>query len=241
MPDRRSLGRPETEQLRGVVLFATLSTATLSEIAGVATIHTVPADTHVLFQDDDCTAAYFILTGAVRIYRISAEGREQVLVRLGSGQAFNTAPIFQARSTNPAHVVTLPPTSLCTLGRDDLLRLVAAHSDLALALLRDFADRLTHLTDLVEGLALHSVQERLARFLLDQVAPLSGADGEDDVSGGPSERHRWTQQEIAVHLGTVRDVVGRELRTMAAAGILRLERGRIVLVSRRALEELAHR
>jgi len=44
-----------------------------------------------------------------------------------------------------------------------------------------------------------------------------------------------------VHLGTVRDVVGRELRTMAAAGILRLERGRIVLVSRRALEELAHR
>ncbi len=240
MPDHQGLSKPGLEQLRGIALFATLSPATLSEIAAVATLHTVPADTHVLLQGDGCSAAYFILSGVVRIYRVSEEGREQVLVSLGPGKAFNTAPIFQAAGTNPAHVVTLSPALLCTVQKDDLLRLVTARSDLALALLRDFADRLTHLTNLVEGLALHSVQQRVARFLLDRVAPVADAVG-GSVRNHQPELRRWTQQEMAVHLGTVRDVVGRELRTMEAAGILRLERGRIVLISREALEDLARR
>jgi CRP/FNR family transcriptional regulator len=92
-----------------------------------------------------------------------------------------------------------------------------------LAILEDFAARLDHLTNLVEDLSLRTVRGRLARFLL--------AQGE---SG--SVTRRWTQGEIAARLGTVRDVVGRTLRAFADAGLVRMDRQRIVLTDREGLE-----
>jgi CRP/FNR family transcriptional regulator len=64
----------------------------------------------------------------------------------------------------------------------------------------------------------------MARFLLRHV-------------GESGEARRWTQDEIAAHLGTVRDVVGRTLRTFADAGLVRMDRQRIVLLDRDGLEE----
>lgn len=241
MPESRDTAGLDPERLRGVALFAALSAATLQQIAAVAIVRSYPHDTHILLQGDDSRAAYFILAGTVRIYRVSEEGREQVLVRLGPGQAFNTVPMFQWAGANPANALALTDATLCFLLKEDFLRLVQAHSDLAMSALYDFAGRLVHLTDLVEGLALHSVQERLARFLLDQAPTPSGDEAVPALSREQPMAHHWTQQDIAVHLGTVRDVVGRELRALEALGIVRLERGRIVLQSREALEQLAAR
>ena len=210
--------------LRQIALFAGLSDATLAAIAALAQRRTYDADAPILWAEGRAEAAYFVLEGQVRVYRVSREGREQVLVRLEPGQV----PAFQDEARNPANAVALTPVALVVLLRDDFLRLILAHGDLALAVLRDFAGRLSHLTDLVEGLALHTVQVRLARFLLDQ------AD-----RGTPGEAQRWTQQDIAVHLGTVRDVVGRELRALEDAGVVRVERGRIALLDRDALTRIA--
>ncbi|MGC9523680.1 MAG: Crp/Fnr family transcriptional regulator, partial [Anaerolineae bacterium] len=217
--------------LRAIALFAQLSDTTIDRLATSATLRTYAPDEHILLEDEPSRAAYFIVQGHVRVYRVSAEGREQVLVRLGSGQAFNTAPLFEARGRNRADVVALDEVACYVLRKEDLLQLVASHGDLALALLRDFAGRLTHLTDLVEGLALHTVQERLARFLLERAGPPTSTEG--------AVTQRWTQQEIATHLGTVRDVVGRELRALEDAGIVRIGRGRITLLDREALERIA--
>ncbi len=217
--------------LRAVALFSSLSERTLKEIAESATSRTYAPDEHVLLEGDPSHAAYFIVQGHVRVYRVSAEGREQVLVRLGPGQAFNTVPLFDTHGHNRANVMALDEVTCYILHKEDVLRLAASHGDLGMALLRDFAGRLTHLTDLVEALALHTVQERLARFLLDSAGP--GTPGE---GAGPQ---RWTQHEIAVHLGTVRDVIGRELRALEDAGIVRIGRGRITLLDREALERIA--
>ena len=241
MPSLPDPATVEIARLQGVTLFAGLAAATLREIAEAAAIRHYPPDTHVLLQGDDCQAAYFLLEGEARVYRVSEEGREQVLVRLVSGQSFNTVPVFQRAATNPANVVTLTDVSLCVVARGAFLQLVQSHADLAMAVINDFAGRLAHLTDLVESLSLHSVEQRLARFLLDRATDPSGARGNADPAGGETTVHRWTQQEIAVHLGTVRDVVGRELRAMEEAKILRIERGRIVLLRREGLEALARR
>jgi CRP/FNR family transcriptional regulator, cyclic AMP receptor protein len=233
------------QRLRGIALFAALSDETLEHIAGAATIRCYASDEHVALEGDPCDAGFFILEGSVRIYRVSADGREQVLVRRGPGQAFNTAPLFQPEGKNPAHAVALTPLTLCVLHKGDFLRLVMAHGDLAAMVLQDFAERLLHLTDLVAGLALQSVQERLARFLLDRASVPQAPPAPPAFPHARKEQNielrRWTQQEIATHLGTVRDVVGRELRALERAGIVRLERGRIVLLDREALEVLAER
>ena len=214
--------------LRGVTLFAPLSETTLAHIAAAIQVRDYSPDTHILWEGEPAGAVYFVLRGRVRIYRISREGREQVLVRLEPGRAFNTVPACEDEGLNPANAVTTTGVTLAILQREDFLRLILVHSDLAMAVLRDFASRLSHLTDLVEGLALHTVQQRLARFLLNQ------AD-----SDTPWTMQRWTQQEIAVHLGTVRDVVGRELRALEDAGAIRIERGQIILLDRDALAAIA--
>jgi CRP/FNR family transcriptional regulator len=100
------------------------------------------------------------------------------------------------------------------------------YPDLTYAILKDFSRRLDHLTNLVEDLSLHSVRGRLARFLLEQA----------DQGEVPA---LWTQDEIAAHLGTVRDVIGRTLRAFMDNGLVRREGAKLILLDRERLEEEA--
>lgn len=212
-----------TEALRRVALFADLSDQALERVARVVVpSRHAPGET-IILEGAPCRAAYFVAAGQVRVYRSSVEGRQQVLVQLGPGQAFNTVPPFERRGVNHASVEAIGPVTLFSIRVEDLRRLVGDCPGLALALLQDFATRLDHLTDLVENLSLHTVRGRLARFLL------------ENADAGAVAR-RWTQAEIADRLGTVRDMIGRALRAFADAGLVRMERHRIVLLDREGLE-----
>jgi CRP/FNR family transcriptional regulator len=211
------------QALRHIPFFADFSDETLTRVARAAIRRAYAPGETIIVEGDPCQAAYFIIQGQVRVYRLSLGGREQVLARLGPGQTFNTVPLFQARGVNHATVQALGPVILYAITGDDLRQLVGACPDLALALLKDFATRLDHLTNLVEDLSLRTVRGRLARFLLEHVE-----------TGQPPQR--WTQEEIATYLGTVRDMVGRALRAFADADLVRIERQRIVLLDREGLE-----
>jgi CRP/FNR family transcriptional regulator len=216
------------QALRRISLFAGLSDETLARIANVAVRHTYAPGETIILEGDPCRAAYFVAEGQVRVYRLSPAGREQVLVRLRPGQAFNTVPPFKPHGVNHATVQALTPVTLYAITCEDFHRLVGKCPEVALAILRDFAGRLDHLTNLVEDLSLRTVRGRLAHFLLEQAE-----------AGAVTQR--WTQEEIAAHLGTVRDMVGRTLRAFADAGLVRMDRQRIVLLDREELEAEAQR
>jgi CRP/FNR family cyclic AMP-dependent transcriptional regulator len=227
---------PTAQALRRVTLFASLSDDALARVARVAFRRAcVPGET-VIFEGDPCQAAYFIAEGQVRVYRLSPGGREQVLARLGPGQAFNTVPPFQPQGINHATVQALTAVTLYVVTCGDFCRLVEECGELALAIVQDFADRLDHLANLVEDLSLRTVRGRLARFLLEH-APTELGEAADAVQVA----RNWTQDEIAANLGTVRDMVGRTLRAFADAGLVRIERQRIVLLDRDGLEAEAQR
>ena len=214
--------------LRRIALFRELSNETLERIALVATRRAYAPGELIILEGEPCHAAYFVVEGRVRVYRLSPAGREQVLVELASGEAFNTVPPFQDDPVNHATAQAISEAVLLAIPTERVRMLAQQRPDLALALLHDFAERLDHLTRLVEGLALRSVSGRMARFLLDH--------GEEGAVA-----KQWTQEEIAAHLGTVRDVVGRTLRSFADEGLIRLERQRIVLLDRDGLEAEAER
>ena len=228
LSSRSELMKDTVHSLRRVSLFADLPDDAVARVARVAYVRAYEPREMVIFEGDPCQAAYFIVEGQVRVFRLSLSGREQVLVRLGPGQAFNTVPPFQARSVNHANVEALTPVTLYAISRDNILELVGECAELSLAILGDFADRLDHLTSLVEDLSLRTVRGRLARFLLER------------AEDGVVTRH-WTQEEIASHLGTVRDMVGRTLRSLADSGLVRMERQRVVLLDRQGLEAEAQR
>lgn len=215
------------ETLRRIPLLADLSDGVLVRVADVALVRTYEPGETIIFEGDPCQAAYFIAEGQVRVYRLSAAGREQVLARLEPGQAFNTVPPFQPDGVNHATVEALTAVTLYAISSDDLQHLIGECPELALVLLQDFAGRLDHLTNLVEDLSLRTVRGRLARFLLEHV-------DEEEIT------QRWTQDEIAAHLGTVRDMIGRTMRAFVDAGLVRIDRQRIVLLDREGLETEAY-
>jgi CRP-like cAMP-binding protein len=220
--------KTETNPLRRIALFADLPAETLSRVATVLIRRAYAPDETIILEGAPCQAAYFLAQGHVRVLRTSPDGREQVLVQLGPGQSFNTVPPFRTQGTNHATVQAAEQVTAYAISKDDLHHLVSESPALALALLRDFADRLDHLTDLVEDLSLRTVRGRLARLLLEEATA-------DEVA------RRWTQAEIAARLGTVREMIGRTLSALADAGLIRIDRQRIVLLDREGLEAEASR
>jgi CRP/FNR family transcriptional regulator len=105
----------------------------------------------------------------------------------------------------------------------DFRRVASETPAIALAVLDDFSAKLRHLADLTHDLSLRSVRGRLARFLLAQA----------QVEDAPL---RWTQEEIAAQIGTVREVVSRMLRALIRDGLIQMERQRIAILDPEALE-----
>lgn len=217
----------DAEALQHIALFADLPEETLSRVARVSIYRAYAPDETIILEGDPCRAAYFVAEGHVRILRTSPDGREQVLAQLGPGRSFNTVPPFRSRGTNHATAQAIDHAALFAITTEDFRRLVITSPNLARALLQDFADRLDHLTDLVEDLSLRTVRGRLARFLLQQAEA-------DAVT------RQWTQAEIAARLGTVREMIGRTLRSFADAGLVRIDRQRIELLNREGLEAEAY-
>jgi CRP-like cAMP-binding protein len=136
-------------------------------------------------------------------------------------------------------VTAISDVVLYVLAAEDLRRVVDEHPVLSLALLSHLTRRVRHLSDTAEGLALYDVRIRLARCLLSyirgaqaSVRASESARGQEPVrssSGGWACPSYLTQGEMAAQIGTVRDVVGRTLRNFTREGLIRRERGQVVV------------
>ncbi len=214
-------------------LFSRLGNDALLEIAPHIHERTFSPGQVVLLEGEPCQAVYFVVRGMVRTRRLSLEGREHVLAYLGPGELFNLVPALDGRP-NLATVDAVTDTILYTIPCELFQRIMRDHPEVAQAVTERLAAEVRRLSDMVEDLALHTVRTRLARFLLAHAST-----GLGEVADGRQPSKRWTQEEIAAHIGTVRDVVGRALRSFAGEGLIRRERGRLVVVDRAGLERAA--
>lgn len=206
--------------------FSSLSETTLSLIAKVAIHQSIPEGTLFLIEGEPCTAIYFIISGDVSIFRLATDGREQVLTRLKPGQSFNTVPPFQKERRNHANAKAVTNVELLVILIEDYYQLIRDCPDFNIAILQDFADRLDHLTALVESLSLYSVRGRLARFFL------TGIEANQTAK-------QFTQEEIAAQIGTVREVVSRTMRGLIKEGIIEINRHEINILDKEALKRVA--
>jgi CRP/FNR family cyclic AMP-dependent transcriptional regulator len=213
------------EVLSQLPFFAGLGEDDLLEIATHIHERTFSPGQVIILEGEPCQAVYFVAHGVVRIYRLSLEGREQVLAYLGPGESFNLVPVLDGRP-NLATVDAVTEAMLYAISCQRFHQIMREHHEAALAVLEHLAAEVRRLSDMVEDLALHTVSTRLARFLLNH------------AEGMPSTRH-WTQQEIAARIGTVREMVGRTLRDFTAAGLIRRQRGQLVVIDQVGLEREA--
>lgn len=212
--------------LRSVPYFAGLDGPALSAVAQGAINRRYAQGEVVFLEGDPCAGLHIIQTGRVKLFQVSREGREQVVKLLGPGEFFNEVAVLDG-GPNPVGAMAALETELWIIDRERMLELLASYPALAIGVIETLAAHARHLVSLVEDLSLRSVSGRLAKLLLAQ------------ATVSDQTPRRMTQQEMAAQLGTVREVVGRVLRSFEEEGLIRFDRHRLIILDQEGLETKA--
>lgn len=215
------MSSPIAAVLARVPYFAGLDAASLASLAAVARVRRCAAGELVLAEGDPSQGLSIVVSGRVKAFKLSKDGREQVLRILGPGRSFNDVPLFDG-GTNPASVAALEDSVVALIPAPHIQALVRERPEVAGAVIGVLAGRLRAMTEMVEDLALRGVAARVARLLLEcsrGTPPLAEGTGDHCA--------RLTQQQLAAMTGSVREVVQRALKALEREGAIELARGRI--------------
>lgn len=168
---------------------------------------------------------YFVVSGAVKVLKTSADGKEQILNIARPGDSFNDAAVFDG-SPNPAAAQAMGPVALYGIRKGDLETIIREHPKIALNAIKVLASRVRHLLSLVEDLSFKHVIGRIAKILLKY------------AGDGTGTGQRLTQQDMAAMAGTVREIVGRSLKDLEREGAIRLDHHRIIITDKEILEKI---
>ena len=218
----------DVDMLRQIPLFATLSAADLAHVAAMTVERHYERGDIILLEGDLGGALHYVRSGLVKVFKTSVGGKEQVLRLIAAGHTFNDVPALDG-GPNPASAAAMEPSVVYVIRRAELRHLIVTRPKVAEAIVQTLASALRHLVALVEDLSLRHVTARVAKILLEQEASFQ------------DEQHLYhlTQQEMAALAGTAREVVGRALKELEAAGAIEMRQGRAVVVSRERIRLLA--
>jgi CRP/FNR family transcriptional regulator, cyclic AMP receptor protein len=228
VPDSASKIR---QTLAKVPIFSGL---TESELAFL-TQRTVPrhysAGEMVFGEGEPCSGLYVVESGNVRIYKSSPNGREQVLSIDGPGGSIAELPVFDG-GNYPASATAIDDVTLLFVSKQDFQALCLAHPQVPLKVLRVVGARLRRLVGIIEELSFTTVRHRLASYLF-RLAQKSGM----RTAAGVEVTLPITNQELAAQIGTVRELVSRNLSRFQAEGMLKIEGREVAICNLKALEE----
>lgn len=226
--DRQNEDTRTLQTWRRVPVFTALPERVQTAIVG-RTVRRVYRENEIVFLEDDPVAGWFLVeSGTVKISRFSKDGREHIIHFLRDGAPFNDVAVLDG-GPNPVTAIAHTDAVLLSISHDDLETLAQQFPELGWALARNIARRARFLVNQVQDLSMRNVRGRLASLLLDEVAR----------TDEPEVPRMLTQDDMAARLGTVRDVVGRALRGLAADGIIEFDRHRIVILDIDRLSEEA--
>jgi CRP-like cAMP-binding protein len=214
--------------LRNVPYFKTLDDVALETVAREVVARHYQAGELIFLEGDPVAGLHLVVEGRCRVYRLSEGGREHVLARLGPGDSCNEVPVVDG-GPNPANLGALEDSIVWVISEEALTRLRQQFPALNEIIIKNLALRCRQLVQRVYNLSFLSVTGRLAAFLLQQT------DEHNALS-----RRRWTQDEMAAHLDTVREMVGRALKELQEAELIAIDRHRIEILDRERLAELTY-
>ena len=217
---------PITALFLRVPYFAQLPPEALERLAAQAQMRDFEPGEMIFAEAEASAGLWLIEAGSVKIFKLTSDGREHVLHVLGPGDTFNDIAALDG-SANPANAGAASRMRAWVIPRAVLEAALAADHRLALAVIAGLAQRVRHLVDQLEDLALRSVTGRLARFILEQA--------ENPALAAPAV----TRALIAAHLATTPESVSRALRGLEQAGAIRFDRHRILIVNAALLRDLA--
>jgi len=215
--------------LTAIPLFKGLPEGQLHDISRIALLRKLSRGETIFVEGDNADGFYIVLSGRIKIFKLSSEGKEQILHIFASGEPFGEVPMFLGEKF-PAYATTLEESSILYIPKKTFIELIRRDPSLAMNMLALLSIRLKHFTRLVEDLSLKEVPQRLAAYLLYLTNPKNKTeDIELDISKG----------QLASLIGTIPETLSRILNKMAAHNLIEVRGRKIRLLHKEAMEHIA--
>ena len=217
------------ETLRKTPLFANLPPDDLRRVEGIASLKHYARKESIFREGDRADGFFIVATGRIKVFKLSEDGKEQVLHLIGPGQSFAEATIFEG-GAYPASAEALDDCELVYFPKRQFTDLLERNPRIALRMMASLSRWLKRMTDLVENLSLRDVETRLVRFVSEEMksrgVPIrNGAVYELDV----------TKNVLASRLGTVPETFSRTLKKLQEEGKIRVKGKQIRILDAEAL------
>lgn len=211
------------QTLRKAPIFSGLTDSQL-EFLTARTVEKKYGSGELIFSEGDpCAGLFVVQSGNARIFKSAASGREQVLAIEGPGSSVAELPVFDG-GNYPASAQALNQATMLFVSKQAFQSLCMQHPEVALKVLKVVGARLRRLVAIIEELSFTTVRHRLTALLL-----RLAKDTKKNSEGAVEIVLSANNQELAAQLGTVRELVSRNLSRLQAEGLIRMD-GRTVVI-----------
>jgi CRP/FNR family transcriptional regulator len=229
-----TLNETPKQVLSKVPIFSGLNESEMDFIAGRVIPRKYSLGQLVFSEGDACSGLYVVASGHVRIYKTSSSGREQVLSIDGPGSSVAELPVFDG-GNYPASVSAVDEAALLFVSKQHFQELCLTHPQVALKVLRVVGARLRRLVGIIEELSFTTVRHRLAAALLRLANKEGKRVGNSVVFTLPD-----SNQEIASQIGTVRELVSRNLSRLQSEGLIDIDGRKATIPDLKKMEAEVH-
>lgn len=213
--------------LETTVIFRGLSAEQRQALTQIAQIQPFKKGEQIFRQDQEATGFYVVRTGRVKVFQMSANGKEQILNIFTEGDNFADVPALDGQSF-PASAAALEPADLIFFPRYPFLDFLHHNPDVAVQMLISLSSHLRHLAQLVEQLSFKSVPQRLATYLL------SLGDTVNDTV-----YLDLTKSQLAARLGTIPATLSRAFYQLSSDGMIAIAGPKVTILDRDRLTALS--
>jgi CRP/FNR family transcriptional regulator len=218
--------------LEKTALLSSLTTAELKLLAARTVRKHFHAGELLFSESEPCHGLHIIARGKVRIFKTSASGREQVLAINNPGESVAELPVFDG-GAYPASAMAIEETEIAFISRRDFQAHCMEHPEVALKVLATVGARLRRLVGIIEELSFTTIRQRLIATLV-RLAESEGKQTKRGIEFLLPSSH----QELANQLGTVRELISRNLARLQAEGLLEVDARQIVVKDSKGLNAL---
>lgn len=206
--------------LSKIYLFETLSEDQVDHVAAFSSIKRVKKGEHVFSELQSATAFFYVISGALKIYKLSSDGAEQIIHIQNSGDLVAEAIIFEF-NTYPAFCEALEDTELIRFSKAEFLTLLHHFPEISFRIMAAYSRRMRQLIEKIEDLSLHDIKARLANYLLNHYAAVN----KKLIVDLPI-----TKRDLASVLGTIPETLSRTLNLFKKNGLISVGKNEIVIL-----------
>ncbi len=210
-------------------LFFGLNSFQIVRLARIAICQKIKKNTLIFSEGDKAAGFYIVLEGRIKIYKLSAEGKEYILHIAIAGDTIAEATIFSGKDY-PAYAEAITSAQVLFFPKIEFLSLSKEYPEVGMRILQAVADRQRRFADIIEDLSLRSVLSRLAKYILILCREKGSNTFELDLK----------KSDLAMKLGTIPETLSRNFKKLKSKKIIFLKEKIVTILNKESLRKIAN-